>query len=493
MSEQYILEKIRSVRRRLNVQKAFQTLAQFLFYGLLVCVPLFVLDSLTTFDIAPLVLLWATLGISAAALIVSILRPVSLYEAARTIDVAASLKDRALSALEFIQRQSDEVLTALQIKDAFNRLQTVPVKQVARYSVPRETKFVMLIIAVLLAFSYVEFFSPSATSTEIDYSSQIAAEAKPLLKQIEEAKKEAKQIKDQELEEILKQIEAKALELKKAKITPKEALAKLTELSAMLKSKMDSAKMTKMESLMKGLGQKFIGNPILGNFGHTLKRGEYEKAAKKLDEVREKVKQLDQEQRQNLSDELKRGGKSLEDTDLDTLGTDLAGAGSSLEEDDLEGTQVYLRKAIKKLLEFDLEKRCNLLMAKLLSQCEISKVGIRKACNSNIISNLEGLARKSMSPSNNAGKATDPNPFGELTALDSALHLERITGVQGEGKSSVQISETSAEGQQSAVSYKNIYAKYQKLSEDALSQEQIPLGYKFYVKRYFESIRPSEE
>ena len=35
--------------------------------------------------------------------------------------------------------------------------------------------------------------------------------------------------------------------------------------------------------------------------------------------------------------------------------------------------------------------------------------------------------------------------------------------------------------------------KYQKLSEDALTQEQIPLGYKFYVKRYFESIKPSDE
>lgn len=492
MPEKFILEKIRSVRRRLNMQRCFQTLAQFLFYGLLLCVPLFIIDSLTTFNVSPLILLWLTLGISAAALIMIALRPASLYEAAREIDTAASLKDRTVSALEFIQRPPGEALTELQIRDTFNHLQSIPTKQVAHYAVPRETKFVLLIALVLLAFSYVEFFAPSATSTEIDYSPQIAAEAEPLLKQIEEAKKEAQKINDQELEEILKQIEAKALELKKAKVTPKEALAKLTELSTMLKSKMDSAKMAKVESLMKGLGQQFTGNPILGDFGYTLKRGEYEQAAKKLDKVKENIKQLNREQRQNLSDELKRGGKSLEDTDLDALGTELARAGASLEEDDLEGTQVRLRKGSRRLLDLAFEKRRNLSLAKLLSQCEISKVGIRKACNSNAISNLEGLARKTNSPSNSAGKATDPNPFGEMTAIDSALQLERITGIQSEGPSSVRISKTSEKGQQSTVSYKEVYTKYQKLSEEALSQEQIPLGYKFYVKRYFESIRPED-
>ena len=55
MPEKLILEKIRSVRRRLSVQRTFQTLARFLCYGLLVCVLLFVVDSfITTFDISPL-------------------------------------------------------------------------------------------------------------------------------------------------------------------------------------------------------------------------------------------------------------------------------------------------------------------------------------------------------------------------------------------------------------------------------------------------------
>ena len=99
----------------------------------------------------------------------------------------------------------------------------------------------------------------------------------------------------------------------------------------------------------------------------------------------------------------------------------------------------------------------------------------------------------SVSPSNGAGNKTSASQLGQVTSLDSVLNLEQITGVQGEGSSTVQTSKSSAEGQQSAVSYKDAYTKYQKLSEDVLTQEQIPLGYKFYVKRYFESIKPSSE
>ena len=495
MSEQYILKNIRRVRWRLNMQRYFQRLIQILFYSLLICVPLFIIDSLTEFNVAPLVLLWLILCVSGIALVLSALRPVSLHEAARTIDKVGTLKDRVVSALEFIQQppvesrfpRRDEPLTELQIKDTLNHLQ--PPKQVARYSIPRRTALCALMMAVLLTLSFVEFFGPSVTSDEIDYSLQIAEETEPLLKQMEEVKEEARQMGDQELAEIIKQLETKTLELAKARITPKEALAKLTEMDVMVKSKMSPKKLANMESLLKELGQKFIGSPILGNFGSALNRAEYRKAAKALDETKEKIEKLPQEQRQNLSDDLKQAGKSLEDTDLDALGTDFCGASSSMEGDDLGAAKAYLSKAGGKILDFDREKIHNLLLAKLLSQCQMCKAGLCRACNA--LSN-NTLARKSKSPSSSAGKATDPNPFGEITTIDSALQLERIAGLQGEGPSAIRMSETSPEGQQSAVNYKDVYTRYQELSEEALSQEHIPLGYKYYIKRYFESIRPGE-
>ena len=491
MHEKLILEKIRRIRQRLNVQRYFQTFATFLFYGFLACVPLVVVDSVTSFNIPPLALLWVALGIAAVALVVCLIRPVSLYEAARTIDVDGVLKDRVVSGLEQIQHQTDETLTVLQLQDTANRLQAVPLTQVARYTIPRETKFIALVAVFLTAFLFVEFFTPSATSTEIDLSPQIAAEAAPLFEQIEEAKKVAEQTQDQELKEILKEIEERALELKKPQIAPKEALARMTELSALLKTKIDPMKMAKQEELMQGLGQQFIGNPYLGEFGRQLKRGDYQEAATQLDKVAEDIPTFDPEKRQNLSDELKRGGDSLKNTDLGALGGELSGAGEALEgleDSDGKAAKARLGKAGEAIRGFGLLKNRNWRLAKLLAECQACKAGIAGVCSA------EGITNKlSTSPSNKAGKATSRNQFGELTSLDASLNLEHVTGLQGDGPSTVQTTKASAEGQQSAVSYKDAYTKYQKLSEDALTEEQIPLGYKFYVKRYFEAIKPSDE
>ena len=490
MPEKLILEKIRNVRHRLNMQRAFQTLARFLCYGVLVCVPLFVVDSfIATFDISPLVLLWAVLGISAITLTASVLRPINLHEAARTIDVRASLKDRAVSGLEFIQRQTDEMLTALQLKDTSDCLQSVAAKEVVRYSIPRETKFVALIMAVGLVFSYIEFFAPPEAPATIDFSPQIAAEADHLLKQIKESEKAAEEIG---LEDTVKEIEEKALKLKQAGITPKDALAKLTEMSEMLSAKMDSAGVAKVDALMKALGEQFVANPNLGDFGYALKDGKYEKAAERLFRLSSKLKKLNSEQRQNLADALQRGGSSVQGTEIESFGDELTKAATALAQKDLKEAEKRLQKACQSLLDYARTKEGNRLLAKLLAQCQTSKAGICKACNGN---------GKSNSPSNKAGTGTDPNPFGALTNLDAFRQLERITGVQGTGESTVEITETpvaenpetSTDGQSTEDSYKEVYTKYHKLSEDALSQEQIPLGYRFYVKRYFESIKPNEE
>ena len=488
MPEKLILEKIRSVRRRLNVQRAFQTMARFLCYGLLICVPLFIVDSfIATFDISPLILLWSALGLSAIGLIVSLLRPINLYEAARTIDLKASLRDRAVSGLEFIQRQTDEMLTTLQLKDTSDRLQSVPPKEVVRYSVPRETKFIALIVAVGLAFSFIEFFDPPEAPATVDFSPQIAAETDHLLKQIKESEKAAEEVG---LENTLQEIEEKALELKRKGITPKEALAKLTEMTEMLSAKMDKAGVAKVDALMKVLGEQFIANPNLSDFGYALKEGKYERAAERLFRLSNKLNNFNSEQRQNIADAFQRGGSSVQGTEIGAFGNRLTQASTALAQNNLKEAGECLQDGSKDLLNYTLAQRRNELLAGLQAQCQSSKDGIRRACNG-------GGSGSGDKP----GTGTDPNPYGVLTNLDSFRQLEQITGVQGAGESTVETTEvlidgnpnTSTDGQSVEDSYREAYTKYHKLSEDALSQEQIPLGYRFYVKRYFESIKPNDE
>jgi len=38
--------------------------------------------------------------------------------------------------------------------------------------------------------------------------------------------------------------------------------------------------------------------------------------------------------------------------------------------------------------------------------------------------------------------------------------------------------------------YQKVYTQYHTVAEDVLQQENIPAGYEFYVRRYFQLIRP---
>ena len=41
-------------------------------------------------------------------------------------------------------------------------------------------------------------------------------------------------------------------------------------------------------------------------------------------------------------------------------------------------------------------------------------------------------------------------------------------------------------------SYRRVYKDYSAVSEKVMSQQRVPPGYRFYVKRYFQMIKPRE-
>ena len=41
--------------------------------------------------------------------------------------------------------------------------------------------------------------------------------------------------------------------------------------------------------------------------------------------------------------------------------------------------------------------------------------------------------------------------------------------------------------------YKKVYTEYHQVAEESAAKDEIPGGYRFYVKRYFQLIRPRDE
>jgi hypothetical protein len=93
---------------------------------------------------------------------------------------------------------------------------------------------------------------------------------------------------------------------------------------------------------------------------------------------------------------------------------------------------------------------------------------------------------------NGIGNQHDANLLGDATSLDGKRHATSVEGQQGAGPSRSQTILGSAQKGFSSTSYKNVYRDYTAVSEEVMQKEKVPPGYRFYVKRYFQLIKPRE-
>jgi hypothetical protein len=63
----------------------------------------------------------------------------------------------------------------------------------------------------------------------------------------------------------------------------------------------------------------------------------------------------------------------------------------------------------------------------------------------------------------------------------------------GQGASRSEVIEGAAERGFASRGYQKVFREYQTVAEEALGKDEIPGGYRFYVRRYFELIRPRDE
>jgi hypothetical protein len=67
---------------------------------------------------------------------------------------------------------------------------------------------------------------------------------------------------------------------------------------------------------------------------------------------------------------------------------------------------------------------------------------------------------------------------------------EDLQGVQGKGPSRRQSILAAAQKGFAKVGYQEVYADYKRVVEEVMRSEKVPSSYKYYVKRYFNQIKP---
>ena len=62
-----------------------------------------------------------------------------------------------------------------------------------------------------------------------------------------------------------------------------------------------------------------------------------------------------------------------------------------------------------------------------------------------------------------------------------------------QGKSSFTQTKTANDGTQSKLAARDVYLSERRAAEDTIQRQDIPAGYREYLRRYFDGIQPADE
>lgn len=432
----------------------------------------------------PLLILLAGVLIGFA---VGMIRRVSWQSTATAIDGHYGLKDRVLSALQFLTGEKKSAVHQLQEADAISHLDGISAKEVVPIRVPK-TLPVALFVALL---------SGAIMLAPVGRSSVDASPSEPLAHIQNEAEKIEEEIIDQleelaehpegqELRELVSEMKELLQEMKEPGVDERQAIAKISEMQAAIAAMQSEYNLEAMDANMEAIGEAMTATASLQKAGEELKNQNYDAAAKQLENF--DPKDLTNRESQSLQKSLAKLSKKL---------------------DAESGKQGKLSQSLSKMCEGMKEgnkKECKNGACKLAGLCK--KQGLRKkignclGCQLGMLSQCKGACSgkgggmgmnisKSNRPTDKWGMGASGKPLGdEATQLDGARKREELTGTAGEGPSEKEVSH-SPEGRQMATrSYKESYKKFKKMSENVLDSEPLPLGHRQTIRTYFEGIRP---
>lgn len=415
-----------------------------------------------------------------AAVGFAFLRSPSLMTAAKFIDHTCHLKDRIQTALQFLNTPGDDAVRRLQIDDAARHLSSVNLQSILPVKAPQtwNTAVVGAVAVFLLGFLAAprEIVQASVTANEV-----VAEQAAQASESLEELKQFQEEHQDADLDKMLKEMNQQLKVLADPGTTPKEALAKLSEMEASLQEMQRQLNDPAAESQLKDIGEALSLAEPTAAAGAALSKGDMQKAAEELSQmtkpqldrktekaVKEKLEQAQQKagehnQTKDIQKSLEKMTRGLSDSDK---GQFEEGAKALAEECKQQGKKQELSELLKKQSQF---------LGECKAECE---------------SESRNLAQGSRKGGNKAGKGST-GMAGSKTALQKTGNELKLTGQDsGQGDVDKETMTGEMEEQESVRQYREKSGQYEALSESALESESIPLGQRQTIRRYFELIRP---
>lgn len=414
--------------------------------------------------------------------------PVKMHTAARLIDVNCKLKDRAITALQFAGLSNRTDIQELQLADAQLHLSKVDPSKARPIAAPRHSLWAAMTCAGFVACCLLP--QSDSLSTGPSEPLQVVSEQASVLEEtmLEELETLMKEHKSPELEELVEELKEMLEEMKAPDVDQRDALSKMSEMQFAITEAVKQMDISQIDAQLQQLAEAMKASDAMKAAAQSMEEGKYDKAAADLEKI--DTSTMTRKERDAVVANMKKLSQNLG-----------------------KGKKGELSDAIKELtegLEKSNESQCKDGQCKAAGVCK--KQGLKKKigeclnCQLNRLSECKGCCQgdcnknggnnvaKSDSPKNTWGKGASNSPTGdEKTSLDGQRKQENMTGMAGDGPSEREVTSTPEAEQDATRAYSDKYVEYRKKMEEVIDSEPLPLGHRETVRRYFESIRPTNE
>ena len=515
-----LLRSLRAARRRMRRHWFFE---EFVRCALWAACALIVITAARRWVLqdGPLPRLWwlaAPLLAAGAAFVVTMLRRVELREVAAIVDRLGGTHDRSLTALAFA-----ETPTAFQQLAAAECRTFLAKKNLARLipvQLPPATRYLLVPVITLALLQWEAHLAAEGRAREKEAAQkQIQPTAQQLEKLAREIEKTLDPAKDAELKKLAEQLKKSAEQLRAqdngAEEAAKAALRELSQLEQMLRQ-MQQAPASASPEEMKQLAEDLAKNEATKAAAEAMQAGDLAQAAKELEEaarqptkeeaekaIREaldrlaKQRELSREMQQLAQQLQQQSGEGASKQALEKLAQMLKKMGGQKDSSGKPGQQPsaeqlkQLMAALENMKFGEPQNPGEEPKAPGDGQGQLTMQSFSKP---NADGNApDGSQIPSGQPGSKRDTGTTETPFGKKAGEPAEKGKdESLKGRLNEGESLSQMLPTSGDTSKSGRRYKELYEAMAPFAEEAVVQENIPLGSRFLIKRYFESIRPKE-
>lgn len=464
--------------------------------------------------------LWITTAAAvASALLWAWAQRPTLEQTASRIDRLGQTRDRFVTAFSFSRIESGTPMQAIALEECRRFIGSFDGRPLIKLRVPSQAAWLLvpLIAAGLLTWhsrvARDEHQPDAATRQEL---AEKVDNIEELAKRIDKANQE---LKSDDLKKLAEQLRKSAglLQAQKADDGGKSALRELSSLEAMIQQMRKSpAPPEELAALAEALRKN-----------ESTKDATAAMQAGKLGEAAEKLEALAREQRDKAGDEklaeqlaqaMREAISRLSANQQSELAKQMAklaqsGASGQQAAEALQKLAQMLRQMAQQPAQNSAGNAKSRTLQNALSALQNMKYGSQQGMAGDntkdgegkiVMQSFSGASPKSQSsagdpslPSGQPGsehdEGTTANPFGGKQQRGSDQGAaSQLNGLMGEGESLRDMISTTGDTSKANRRYRELYNAMAPAAEDAILQENIPLGSRFFVKRYFESIRPKE-